>query len=46
MLAMLNLTLWGTVFLHQGQEIGMINLPTDWPLEYWADVKTKNVVNK
>jgi len=39
-------TLWGTVYLHQGQEIGMINLPKDWPLEEWKDCKTQNVAKK
>jgi oligo-1,6-glucosidase len=46
MLAMMHTTLCGTVYLHQGQEIGMINLPNDWPLEEWKDVKTQNVVAK
>jgi len=36
----------GTVYLHQGQEIGMINLTEEWPLEEWKDCKTQNVAKK
>jgi oligo-1,6-glucosidase len=39
-------TLWGTVYIHQGQEIGMINLPKEWPLDEWKDCKTQNVAKK
>ncbi|RSH85473.1 hypothetical protein EHS25_004869 [Saitozyma podzolica] len=43
-LAMMHTTLFGTVYIYQGQEIGMINLPKDWPLEEWKDVRTLNCV--
>jgi alpha-glucosidase len=46
LLALMHTTLWGTVYLHQGQEIGLINLPKDWPLEEWKDCKTQNVAKK
>lgn len=46
LLALMHTTLWGTVYIHQGQEIGMINLPKDWPLEEWKDCKTQNVAKK
>ena len=25
-----------------GEEIGMINIPTSWPLDEWKDVATQN----
>ena len=28
----------GTPFLYQGQEIGMTNVPKDWPLEEYKDI--------
>lgn len=46
LLALMHTTLCGTVYIHQGQEIGMINLPDDWPLEEWKDCKTQNVAEK
>ena len=33
-------TLSGTLFLYQGQEIGMVNIPKDWPMEDYKDVET------
>lgn len=50
MLAMVLASLTGTLFLYQGQEIGMTNAPRSWPAEeykciksvhYWNDVKTR-----
>jgi oligo-1,6-glucosidase len=32
----------GTLFLYQGQEIGMINAPKDWDMEEYKDVESKN----
>ncbi|KAL1879171.1 hypothetical protein Daus18300_001750 [Diaporthe australafricana] len=29
----------GTLFLYQGQEIGMINAPKEWPIEEYKDVE-------
>lgn len=43
---MMHTTLCGTVYIHQGQEIGMVNLPKEWPLEEWKDCKTQNVAKK
>lgn len=42
MLAMLNATLSGTLFIYQGQEIGMINMPKDWPIEEYKDIESRN----
>ena len=48
MLAIHLTTLSGTLLLYQGQEIGMINMPKDWPvdeykdtmsIEYWRDIE-------
>lgn len=35
-------TLGGTQYLYQGQEIGMRNIPADWPIEEYKDVETQN----
>ena len=42
MLAMLMATLTGTLFLYQGQEIGMTNIPHSWPPEVFEDVRSVN----
>lgn len=42
LLAMLNTTLSGTLFVYQGQEIGMVNMPRDWPIEEYKDVESSN----
>lgn len=42
MLAVLQATLTGTLFLYQGQEIGMTNIPREWPIEEYLDVWTVN----
>lgn len=51
MLAMVLATMTGTLFLYQGQEIGMTNAPRSWPAEeykciksvnYWSDVQKKS----
>ncbi|KAI4729143.1 alpha-glucosidase [Aureobasidium sp. EXF-10728] len=42
MLAMLFASLSGTLFVYQGQEIGMINMPKDWPIEEYKDVDSIN----
>lgn len=43
---MMHATLFGTLYLHQGQELGLVNLPSDWLLEEWKDCKTQNVAKK
>jgi oligo-1,6-glucosidase len=32
----------GTLFLYQGQEIGMINAPKEWDMDEYKDVESKN----
>lgn len=45
MLAMLETTLSGTLFMHQGQEIGMANLADDIPIEEYMDIETKGFLH-
>ncbi|KAK1542025.1 hypothetical protein CPAR01_05412 [Colletotrichum paranaense] len=45
MLAIYLGTLSGTLFLLQGQEIGMANLPESWTIDDYADVEGKNYYN-
>ena len=40
MLAIMMATLTGTLFLYQGQEIGMINIPKDWPIDDLQDIES------
>lgn len=42
MLAILMATLTGTLFLYQGQELGMSNAPSSWPPEEFKDVRSVN----
>lgn len=42
MLAMLLATMTGTLFLYQGQEIGMVNAPRSWPPEEYKDIRYMN----
>ena len=42
MLALLNAALSGTLYIYQGQELGMINIPHDWPIEEYKDVESSN----
>lgn len=46
MLAMLMATMTGTLFLYQGQELGMSNAPRSWPVEEFIDVRSVNMVKK
>lgn len=32
----------GTLFVYQGQEIGMANMPKDWSIEEYKDIETQN----
>ena len=41
MLAVLQATCTGTLFLYQGQEIGMTNLPACWQVEEYKDLNTQ-----
>ncbi|MCJ1243154.1 alpha-glucosidase mal12 [Trapelia coarctata] len=42
LLAMLLITLTGTLYLYQGQEIGMVNVPGSWGPEEFKDVEIIN----
>jgi len=42
LLALLHATQGGTVFIYQGEEIGMINVPRSWGIEEYKDVATNN----
>jgi oligo-1,6-glucosidase len=42
MLAMMMCASTGTLFIYQGQEIGMINVPKDWPIEEYKDIESLN----
>lgn len=44
MFAILLSTLSGTLFLYQGQEIGMVNFPTTWGEEDFRDVAALNYI--
>ncbi|KAL7908041.1 glycoside hydrolase superfamily [Trichoderma velutinum] len=41
LLATLQATCTGTLFVFQGQEIGMTNVPKDWPIEEYIDVSSQ-----
>jgi oligo-1,6-glucosidase len=36
----------GTVYVYQGQELGMRNCPKEWPIEEYKDIETINYWNK
>jgi len=42
LLTLLQTTLTGTLFIYQGQEIGMTNLPRSWDIEEYKDINTIN----
>lgn len=42
MLAIMLSALSGTLFIYQGQEIGMINMPGDWGIEEYKDVESSS----
>ncbi|KAB5570591.1 alpha-glucosidase [Coniochaeta sp. 2T2.1] len=42
MLATMLCSLTGTLFVYQGQEIGMINVPRSWPIEEYKDIESIN----
>lgn len=42
MLAMMEASMTGTIFVYQGQEIGMINAPKTWPIEEYKDIEALN----
>lgn len=42
LLALLLASLSGTLFIYQGQEIGMTNLPANWSIDEYLDINTIN----
>lgn len=42
LLALLQSHLSGTLYIYQGQEIGMTNIPKDWPIEEYKDINSLN----
>ena len=43
LLAMFQCSLTGTLFIFQGQEIGLCNVPQDWSANEYKDVASQNV---
>ncbi|KAL6415599.1 Alpha-glucosidase [Ilyonectria robusta] len=41
-IALWQATLTGTLFLYQGQEIGMTNMPKSWGIEEYKDIESNN----
>jgi len=46
MLAMLEITLGGTQYVYQGQELGLKNFPRSWGIEEYKDIASQNYWNK
>lgn len=42
LLSLLLCSLTGTLFVYQGQEIGMVNVPRSWPIEAYQDIASLN----
>ncbi len=42
MLAIMQIALSGTLYVYQGEEIGMRNVPASWGLEEYKDVSAMN----
>lgn len=42
LLAMLFASLSGTLYIYQGQEIGMVNMPLDWAIDEYKDIDSLN----
>jgi len=45
MLCILEVTQTGTLYVYQGQELGLKNFPRSWGLEEYKDVATLNYYN-
>ncbi|SPO04138.1 probable alpha-glucosidase (MalT) [Cephalotrichum gorgonifer] len=41
-IALWQATLTGTLFLYQGQEVGMKNMPADWSIDEYKDIESGN----
>lgn len=46
MLAMLEIAQTGTLYVYEGEEIGMANGPRSWPIEEYKDIATQNYYQK
>lgn len=46
MLAILEITQGGTLYVYQGQELGLRNFPRSWGIEEYKDVASQNYWNK
>lgn len=46
LIALLQSTLTGTLFIYQGQEIGMNNLPRSWDIKEYKDIESINAYNE
>ncbi|KAJ2986988.1 hypothetical protein NUW58_g4760 [Xylaria curta] len=46
LLALMQVTLGGTLFVYQGEEIGMRNISKDWDISEYKDVETQNYSKK
>jgi oligo-1,6-glucosidase len=46
LIALMLATLTGTLFIYQGQEIGMSNIPRYWPVEEYKDIETQNFYDR
>jgi len=46
LLALMQTTLGGTLFVYQGEEIGIRNAPKSWPIEEFKDIETINYWKK
>ncbi|KAK6442955.1 hypothetical protein LTR95_000833 [Oleoguttula sp. CCFEE 5521] len=46
LLALMQTTLAGTLFIYQGEELAMANVPADWPPSEYIDIESVNYWNK
>ena len=46
MLAVMQVTQSGTLYVYQGEELGLHNFPRSWGLEEYKDVATQNFYNR
>ncbi|GEQ70723.1 hypothetical protein JCM33374_g4402 [Metschnikowia sp. JCM 33374] len=46
LLCILLVSLTGTLFIYQGQELGMTNVPSHWGIEEYLDISTINYYNQ
>jgi len=42
LIAAMQCTLSGSLYIYQGEEIGMANLPKEWPIEEYKDIASQN----